>query len=167
MDLLQQLGIDWRLLIGQIINFIILLLVLNHFLYQPILKLLKEREEKIKKSLTDSQHIEEEMLAMEKQKVKTIQQANVEAQQIIKEAKSKAEGQREEIVLVARQEAEKIIHDAKIKTDNLSRKVQQEIIEDLIDVVIAATEKVIAKKITKKADQALIKDAIQSLMSSQ
>lgn len=165
MDLLQQLGIDWRLLIGQIVNFIILLLVLNHFLYQPVLKILKEREENVKKSIADSRKIEEEMLAMEKQKAKTIQAANIEAQNIIKDARTKAESQKDEIVQVARNEAEKIIQDAQIKTANLSQKVKQDIVDDLIDVVIGATEKVLAKKITKKSDQELIKQAIQSIIA--
>jgi len=166
MDLLHQLGIDWRLLIGQIINFIILMLVLNHFLYRPLLKILKDREEAAKKTIADSQKIEEEMLAMEKAKAKTIQNANIEAQHIMKEAREKADNQREEIVNTARAEAEKIIQDAHIKTTHLSQKVQQDIVDDLIDVVIQATEKVLSKKITKKTDQRLIKEAIQSLIAN-
>jgi len=165
MDLLQQLGIDWRLLIGQIVNFIILLLILNYFLYQPILKILKEREEDVKKSIADSRKIEEEMLAMQKEKAKTLQDANIEAQNIIKDARTQAETQKDEIVQVARSEAEKIIQDAQIKTTNLSKKVKQDIVDDLIEVVIVATEKVLAKKITKKSDQELIKQAIQSIIA--
>lgn len=164
MELLQQLGIDWRLLIGQMVNFIILLLVLNHFLYRPMLKILKEREESIKKSIADGRKIEEEMLAMEKAKIQTVQNANIEAQNIIKEAKTKADVEKDKIINVARQEAEKIMQETHIKTANLSKKVQQDIIEELIDVVIGATEKVLAKKITKKTDQELIKQAIQSIM---
>ena len=36
-ELLSKLGIDWRLLIAQLINFLILLFVLRRFAYKPIL----------------------------------------------------------------------------------------------------------------------------------
>lgn len=40
--------IDWITILAQVINFLILVGLLNHFLYKPILNVMKEREEKIK-----------------------------------------------------------------------------------------------------------------------
>jgi len=38
MELLGKLGVDPRLLLAQIVNFGLLLLILNKFLYKPLIK---------------------------------------------------------------------------------------------------------------------------------
>jgi len=45
--LFTQLGINWKLLLAQGINFGLLLVVLAKFVYRPLLKLMKEQREKI------------------------------------------------------------------------------------------------------------------------
>ena len=52
MDGITQLGINLPALITQVISFVILLLVLTKLLYKPLLKILDERSEKVKNSLT-------------------------------------------------------------------------------------------------------------------
>ena len=48
-ELFSKLGIDWKLLIAQIINFLVLLFVLYKFAYRPILSMLEKRTKKIEK----------------------------------------------------------------------------------------------------------------------
>ena len=47
MELFSALGLDLRIFIAQFINFAVLVFVLYRFAYNPILKLLEERKEKI------------------------------------------------------------------------------------------------------------------------
>src|SRR3989338_7233599 len=49
--LIEQLGINWKLLLSQAVNFFILLLVLRFFVYKPLLIVIKERNKKIKQGL--------------------------------------------------------------------------------------------------------------------
>ena len=53
MELLTKLGINWQLLLAQIVNFLIVLGVLGIFVYKPILNLLDARSERIRKSMDD------------------------------------------------------------------------------------------------------------------
>ena len=46
MELFGKLGIEWKLLLAQGLNFILLLIILRKFLYKPILKMLDERRAK-------------------------------------------------------------------------------------------------------------------------
>lgn len=165
MDLISKLGIDWRLFLAQVINFIILLLVLNHFLYQPILNLLRSREEKIKKSLDDSKKIEEELLKIAKEREESLKKARIEAKEIIQTATVSASAQKEEILSVAKMEAENIL--AKAQKQNLSTasKIRGDILSDLSDLVISITEQVLAKKITKDSDREMIKQSLESLIN--
>ena len=50
-QLLFQLGIDWKLFLSQTVNFFILLIVLTFFVYKPLIKIIKERNQKIKEGL--------------------------------------------------------------------------------------------------------------------
>ena len=49
MELLGNLGINGKLFMAQLINFAILFFILRKFAYQPILKVLDERKDKIDK----------------------------------------------------------------------------------------------------------------------
>ena len=49
--IIEQLGIDWRLLISQAFNFFILLIILRAFAYKPLLNVIKKRNDKIKEGL--------------------------------------------------------------------------------------------------------------------
>ena len=61
MELLQKLGIDWRLLIAQLVNFSILVIILYKLLYKPVLKVLNDRKEKIEQGLKDAKSLGEEL----------------------------------------------------------------------------------------------------------
>ena len=50
LEALNSLGIDYKLLIAQLVNFVLLFIVLYIFLYKPVLKMLNARSEKINKS---------------------------------------------------------------------------------------------------------------------
>ena len=54
-ELLTKLGIDLKLLVAQIVNFLILLLVLYKFAYGPIVAMLEKRQKKIEKGLKEAE----------------------------------------------------------------------------------------------------------------
>jgi F-type H+-transporting ATPase subunit b len=45
MDALANIGVDWKLLLAQVVNFGILLWVLKRYAYQPMLKMMDGRPE--------------------------------------------------------------------------------------------------------------------------
>ena len=65
MEALANLGIDWKLLLAQVVNFVVVLLVLRRFAYQPMLRLLDERTHKIEKGLADAESATRKLGEME------------------------------------------------------------------------------------------------------
>ena len=51
MDALDKLGISWQLLLSQIINFGLLMVILQQLLYKPILNMLEQRKQRIAQGL--------------------------------------------------------------------------------------------------------------------
>jgi F-type H+-transporting ATPase subunit b len=49
MEILNQFGLDWKLFIAQIVNFLVIAYIFKRFLYKPILDALHKRNDAIKK----------------------------------------------------------------------------------------------------------------------
>lgn len=64
-QLLFQLGIDWHLLLSQVINFFLLLLVLWYFVYKPLLKLLHDRKDKIEQGIVKAEEADRRLLEVD------------------------------------------------------------------------------------------------------
>ena len=61
MEQLAALGINLGFLVSQIINFIILMALLNFVAYKPLLNMLEQRRERIRKGLEDARAAEERL----------------------------------------------------------------------------------------------------------
>ena len=62
MNIFQNFGVNPILLLAQIVNFLIILYVLKRFMYKPVLNILKNREDEIKKGIEDAQIAEEKLV---------------------------------------------------------------------------------------------------------
>jgi F0F1-type ATP synthase, subunit b len=100
---MQNLGLDWKVLIAQIVNFGLLLILLKKYLYKPLVKAIDDRNKKISGALDDSKKIEE--------KLKNIETKEVE---LLNLARQKARKERDEIVDIALKEKEKIVDEARV-----------------------------------------------------
>jgi hypothetical protein len=60
LEALNELGILWWNLVFQIVNFLVVLWLLNRFLYKPIMKMLRERRETIAKGLAEAESVREQ-----------------------------------------------------------------------------------------------------------
>src|SRR5512136_1154217 len=98
MEALQKLGIDFKVLIAQIINFGILFFILKHFLYKPILNGLDKRKKRIKESLEKAAEIEKRSAESEKEYNERMLKANQEATVIVEKARVDAEKTRKSIL---------------------------------------------------------------------
>jgi F-type H+-transporting ATPase subunit b len=88
--LFAQLGIDWPLLISQAVNFFILLLVLQFFVYKPLLKVIKERNKKIAEGLEKAKEAEVRLFEVDQIAKAHLKKADEEAVQIIKDTHERA-----------------------------------------------------------------------------
>ena len=79
MELIDKLGIDLKLLIAQIINFVLLLGILTFLVYKPILKLLDKRKKMIEENVENTQKIEERLEKLEEEKEKVMAEASEKA----------------------------------------------------------------------------------------
>ena len=88
---MDALGIEWPLLISQLINFLILIVLMRMFLYKPVLNMLNARKERIAQSMKDAERVSAAAREAEAEKGKVLEQARREAQEIRAQATRDAE----------------------------------------------------------------------------
>lgn len=155
-ELLTKLGIDWKLLIAQIVNFLVLLFVLWKFAYGPIVAMLEKRQKKIESGLKDAEDAHKKLAESTEKEKEILKKARTEAKDIIEKAHAQAEKGKSEIAGEAKTQAEKILANAKTEIEQEKLKTIAEIKSEIGGLVVAATEKIVGEKIDEKKDKEII-----------
>lgn len=116
--LLTQLGVDWKLLLAQGANFLILLTVLTIFVYKPLLKMLEERGRKIEAGLKGAEKAESRLKDIERIKQDTLSRADKSALEVISLAEENARKRSGEIVAGAEKKAEDVLKSAAVVAEH-------------------------------------------------
>ncbi len=145
-QLIHAFGIDVRLIIIQAVNFGLLMVALTYFLYQPILKLLRDREEKIATGIKDAEAAATAKAAAETEKRAIVAAANQEAEAMAARAKEHAEVKAEAIVAEANRKAEQAARDAALRAEEVKAQAVKESEAEIAKLAILAAEKVLATK---------------------
>ena len=112
---LGTLGINWKPFLAQLVNFGVVLFVLNKYVFTPIGNKLEERRQRIEKALKDSEDIEKEKHEFEEWKAGAIAEANKKAAEIVAQAQNQASKENTEAVQKTKQEQESVVSQAKKK----------------------------------------------------
>ena len=163
MELLQKLGIHPALLIAQIINFLILMFVLYKFLYNPVLGMMKKREDRIRKSVEDADEISKKLKEMEVRYDEKLKKAKQEAMGILEKAEKDGLMQKDESVNKTREEVATIVTKAKEQIAEEKEKMVQDIKKEMGTLVVAAMEKVLSEDKAKEVDKKSIEETLKKL----
>lgn len=162
-ELLHNFGVDWRLLIAQAINFLVVLIVLKVFAYGPIVAMLRKRREDIEQGLEASREARERLAQAEELKEAAAEKAREAALMIVSQAEDLAEKRKEEIAIQATHKGEAIIAEAKRTIEQEKAKIQEEVYAEAHGLIRTALARVLGKMPAKERDEALIKEALQEL----
>lgn len=160
---MNSIEVDWKILVGQIVNFAILFFVLKALIYKPFLSLLKTRREKIEEGINKSVEADKELSKIgemkvdlerinEEEKKKILIKADEEAKKRLEEANKKAEEEKSAVLVKARKEAEAI----KELEKEATRK-------STIENAFSLTEKLLKENIDEKKGKQIAEDFLSKL----
>ena len=158
---MESLGIDVKLLLAQVINFLVLFVILKKFLYKPILKVLDERKKKIEDSLANAEKINKELVKLEEEKAKILKVAQTEAVKLIAEEKKFAEEQKEKIIEEAKMKAVEEVAKGNVLAKQELEKAKKELREEVLKLTEVMTRKVLSRGLSDQEKHELIKKAIE------
>jgi len=98
MQFFTAFGIDWFKLGAQIVNFLVVLYLLNRFLFRPLLVRMDERSERIRTGLEDAEAAARDRELARAQRAAALDEARKEAQAMVARATKMAEDSRVEIL---------------------------------------------------------------------
>lgn len=165
MELLNKLGIDWKLLLAQIVNFFILLFILYKFAYRPILSMLDRRTKTIENGLKAAKEGEERLLKADAVHEEKIAHAEKEVGKLIESARNDAEAMKKEIIVVANKQAEELIKRGKLQLEEEKGKMIIDMKHEVSLIVVQATGKMLQREFSA-ADQKRLLDAISREIKS-
>lgn len=151
-----MLGIDWKILLGEMINFLVVLFLLKKFALGPFLKILNERKQKIEEGLERSKVAEEKVKEIREKREEIIAKAQQKAIEIFDKGKKKGDEKIRESILLGEQERLNILQAAKKETQREIDKMKDAEKEKEISAALALAEKILGEKLDAKKDEALI-----------
>lgn len=163
MEVLAKLGIDWKLLLAQAVNFLVLLWVLRRFAYRPMLEFLEKRTRRIEAGLRDAKRAEEKLRNIEEQEKDVLKKAKQEASDIVRRARETARETSEKLLTESRAEATRMLEDARAKLEGEAARMKEEVKSEIADLVLLATEKVLNEKLTAEKDAELVQKMVKEL----
>jgi F-type H+-transporting ATPase subunit b len=154
------MGVNLPGLIGQIVNFLLLLIILRAVLYKRVLQMLDQRAARIKEGVEQAERARAEATRMEKEYEARIEEARRENQRIIAEAMQAAERVRTEAQQQAQQQAEQFLTRARSEIEQERRRAAAELRDQVADLAILAASKVIRRSLDPKAHAQVIEEVL-------
>jgi F-type H+-transporting ATPase subunit b len=155
------LGIEWPVLVTQLVSFTLLFIILRFVAYKPILKMLDERSKRVKESLEQAELVKAQSQRSEDEVKKQIQAASQQGQEIIAKATQTSEAIRAGAQDLAKKDAELLIENARQAIKAERESAVDELRQEFADLTVLAAGKVIGQTLDKKSHKELIDKVLQ------
>jgi len=154
MEALANLGIDGWGLVLYAVNFGVLMVLMHHFVYKPLVKTMDERRNVIKKNVQEANDLRADLEEKAKTESSARKQREQELDTRILEAKS-----------VARNEAKTVIEDAQKQREAILSQAALSA-EQTVNATIAQTEKEILDRVRAVVSHVLESDIPQDVVNT-
>lgn len=160
---MEQLGVESKLLLAQIVNFSIIIFILSKLLYKPILDILDKRKAEIQKGLELTQKMQNEHEALQVKQQKILEEARRDAKKVIDEAVKQARDKEKEILSQAHVQSQSIIDKAGEEVRQLHDKLKVDLKKEAVDLAVVMTKRVIGSVLKSDDQHRIIAQNIKDL----
>jgi F-type H+-transporting ATPase subunit b len=156
--LIEAFDINLVGLVFQVINFLLLLYLLNRFLFKPLLARMDERSSKIEKGLEDAEAAARDRELARAEREAAVSEARKEAAEMVARANKIAEDTRNEILTDARAEAEKVTARAREEITAEKERAMAELRAEVAELALAAAGKLIRTQMDATTQRRLVEE---------
>jgi F-type H+-transporting ATPase subunit b len=158
LEILGKIGFDWQVALANFINFVLIVFLLNRFMFKPLGEAMRKRKEKIEGGMEMASRQEDLLLEAQDASGEIVRQARSDAKAIVEEAGNTAKDRENQIVSDAKQTADTLLAEGKKKIEQERGQLTHEVQQKMASLVVAATQKVIGG--TPSVDASAAKEAI-------
>jgi F-type H+-transporting ATPase subunit b len=155
------LSFDTGLMIWTWVTFLIVVLILGAKAWKPMIKALENRENFIRESLEEADAARREADKIAAEYDAMVAKARQEAQEIVAAGKDTAERMKADILNEAVEKSHSIMKQAETRIAAERERAITEIRTQIVDISMAAAEKIISRSITEDDNERLIDAALK------
>lgn len=149
-----------------IIAIFVLYVAFSYLLFEPVKKVLKNRQAKIKAELDETQSNMEQAQALKAEYEAKLKEINKEKEEILGEARKNALKNEAEIIAKAKEEAARIMEKAHTEAMLEKQKLADDVKKEMITVASAMAGKVIAAGMNTQIQEQLIDETLKEIGDS-
>jgi F-type H+-transporting ATPase subunit b len=155
-----MLNFDWGLMVWTLITFVLAVAVLWKYAFGPLQRIIDERRAQIAESLVTAEATREEAARLLDEYKETLASVRSEAEEILDRSRKAGESTKAEIVEEARLQAERTLDKGRAQIDRDVRAALKELKEQVADLTLLATERVVGRSLDDADHRRLIEEAL-------
>ena len=158
--------LDWQLIADSTLTIIAvgaLFFFMSYFLFNPVRKILTDRQNKIKSELDQAKSSMEQGAEYRAQYEEKLKNIDKEAEEILSAARRQALANESEIIARAKEEAARIVERAHTEALLEKQKMADEIKKEIITVASAMAGKVVAASMNAQIQDQLIDETLKEI----
>ena len=153
-------SVDFWGLIFTWANLVILFLIMKHFLYKPVKKMLEARKNEVEQTYREADEAKESALSMQREYEEHLKNAKEEANELMRSAARRAQNRGDEIVAEAQEKSAALLKQAEEQIGLEKKRAVNEIRSEISDLALMAAEKVVKKELDQAEQERLIREFI-------
>ena len=157
------LNINFFTALFTLLNFLAVFFVLKHFLFKPVMKLIKDRQDEIDGMYADAGQAKESAEALQAEYEQKLSAAAETSERIVKEAMVRGQSKEEEIIRQANAEASAIMDKAAADIAQEKKKAINDAKDEISGMAMAIAEKVVGRELSAQDQDKLFDEFLKEL----
>ncbi|MFH0948683.1 MAG: F0F1 ATP synthase subunit B [Elusimicrobiota bacterium] len=151
-----MLEIDLKIILVQIVTFLIGIFVLWKIAWKPLVEMLSKRKHDISKNISDAQNLKTETEKLKNDYEEMILGIDRKAKELIQKAIILGDENKQKIIMESQIEAKKILAEAKKQMEDERKLVLLDLRREVVPIAISIAEKVTEKMLDENTKKELI-----------
>lgn len=162
-NIAEQLFPSPESMVVQLCATAILFYFLKKYLWGPARDLMEKRSASLHATVTEAEDKLQNALKTQAEADQRVKDSYKTSSEIIAKAENEAKNVREELIHKAKKEADSKLEKARIEIDKQKQQMRNDMIEEMIDVAMVASEKLIEDKVDESYDKQAIEKFVKEV----
>ena len=159
----ELLGVNFFNALFTLANTLAVFFVFKKFLYQPVMNVIRSRQQEIDQQLLDAQKAKQDAQTLQQEYEQKLLDAQNTSQRILSEAVARGQAREEDILRSAKAEADRYAAEQQAAGIAEKKKAITEAKGEISDLAVAIAEKVVQREINAADQQALVETFLEEL----
>ncbi|MBR0474177.1 MAG: F0F1 ATP synthase subunit B [Erysipelotrichaceae bacterium] len=149
--------------ITQLCATLLMFILLKKLAWNPVKKIMAERTKFEQDKLIEAENLRKENEELKEKLDEELKKADKTAQETIERAQKEGQRLKDELVEEGKQRSQQIVNEAQHNAELQKAKLLDEMHDDIVEVALSATEKMLGERQNNKTDRQIVDDFIKEV----